>query len=464
MKDKMNRNLFQKFTLKLKSRTEGKRLSEAKLLLKDIYPYEVDERNIYIEKSEVKGLFDVYVSKEEINKDPKVKGLALLAAALLVLVTSSIFIIHHGISENENAALIQKEKEESEKQKIKEQKEKEERLVKVKNEYLEKTGACYEKVFPHIERIYSCIWGNTTIENIAIDKNGFSVEVTTRDAVKVLENFEKSSAFNSVKMNRTTVKKNMETVTYSGTFVRLIKDADELGELEEKIAFYENCLDNMKLREERIKALKLSEHIRTVRAVLREDGCTEEYIQLKGNGNATEIEFFIISSSSEILKFIKDIQKEPENLFDIKQIKIRNSEDRNRIQTTVCFDVKVTLDSDKNEITELSDEEFKISEIDKAFYKVSRVQSTGPRLYTAETGLKKAASETINESKIVAVKSLSYLGLTKSGNDTYVMAKDNAMGSIYKLKLNESGLEENTCNRNGSTYMAKIRGEYYEVR
>ena len=35
---------------------------------------------------------------------------------------------------------------------------------------------------------------------------------------------------------------------------------------------------------------------------------------------------------------------------------------------------------------------------------------------------------------------------------------------IYKLKLNESGLEENTCNRNGSTYMAKIRGEYYEVR
>ena len=110
MKDKMNRNLFQKFTLKLKSRTEGKRLSEAKLLLKDIYPYEVDERNIYIEKSEVKGLFDVYVSKEEINKDPKVKGLALLAAALLVLVTSSIFIIHHGISENENAALIQKEK------------------------------------------------------------------------------------------------------------------------------------------------------------------------------------------------------------------------------------------------------------------------------------------------------------------------------------------------------------------
>lgn len=464
MKDEMNRNLFQKFTLKLKSRTEGKRLSEAKLLLKDIYPYELNERNIYIEKSEVKGLFDVYVSKEEINKDSKVKGLALLAAALLVLVTFSIFIIHHGISENENAALIQKEKEESEKQKIKEQKEKEERLVKVKTEYLEKTGACYEKVFPHIERIYSCIWGNTTIENIAIDKNGFSVEVTTRDAVKVLENFEKSSAFNSVKMNRTTLKNNMETVTYSGTFVRLIKDADELGELEEKIAFYENCLDNMKLREEKIKALKLSEYIRTVRAVLREDGCTEEYIQLKGNGNATEIEFFIISSSSGILKFIKDIQKEPENLFDIKQIKIRNSEDRNRIQTTVCFDVKVRLDSDKNEITELSDEEFLISEIDKAFYKVSRVQSTEPRLYIAETGLKKATSGTINESKIVAVKSLSYLGLTKSGNDTYVMAKDNDMGSIYKLKLNESGLEENTCNRNGSTYMAKIRGEYYEVR
>ena len=122
------------------------------------------------------------------------------------------------------------------------------------------------------------------------------------------------------------------------------------AELEEKIAFYENCLDDMKLREERIKALKLSEYIRTVRAVLREDGCTEEYIQLKGNGNATEIEFFIISSSSGILKFIKDIQKEPENLFDIKQIKIRNSEDRNRIQTTVCFDVKVKLDSDKNEI------------------------------------------------------------------------------------------------------------------
>lgn len=464
MKTDLNKNLLQNFSLKLRSKTDSGRLKEAKMLLKDVYPYELDEKNLYIEKSVVKGFYDVYISKEEVKKESNVKGLVLLSISLFVLATISILIIRHGVMENQNAMIIQKEKEELKNLEIKEQKEKEERLEKVRKEYSKKAEAGYEKIFPYIEKIYSCVSENTTIENISIEKDSFSSEVTTRDALKVLENFEKNSAFNSVKMNRTTVKNDRETVVYSGTFVRGIKEAEVNNSLEKKIEFYESELNKIKAREDKVRALRISEYIRIVRDVLRNDGCTEEYIQLRGKDSSTEIEFFILSSSTNILRFIKDIQEGSENLFDIKQIKIRNSEERNRFQTTICFDAGINIDTEKDEIALIEDGTFQISEIDKAFYKVSRAKSAESNPYAGVAFQRMQAVET-NVKKIqTPVKTLSFLGLTKSGSDTFVMAKDNDMGSIYKLKLSENGPDENTCINNGLSYMAKIHGEYCEVK
>lgn len=464
MNNEMNISLFQKYTLKLNSRTERRMLSEAKTLLRDIYPYEVSEKNLYLEKSKEKGFYDIYVSKEEIKKKTKINGLIIFGVLFSILIAISILVVRRGLIEKENTIVIQREKEEIENQKIKEKQEKESRLDNLKQKYLTTINAEYEKIFPFIERIYSCMSGNTTIENITLEKSGFSVEVTTKDALKVLGNFENSVAFNSVKMNRTTVKDKEEIVIYSGTFVKVIETPKNVITIDEKLNFYENELNRVKLRKEKIGSMKLSEYIGKIREVLRKSGCTEEYIQIKGTGISTEIQFFIISSSSEILSFLKSIQDESENLFDISQVKIRNSEDRNNIQTTVCFDSCISLDAEKRAIEELKDEEYQISEIDKAFYKVSNVRMTRPKINSTETVQKKTETEKTIDKKTMPVKALYYLGLTKSGNETFVMAKDDDMGSIYKLKLSETGPEENMCIKSNYAYLAKIRGEYFEVK
>ena len=109
----------------------------------------------------------------------------------------------------------------------------------LKTEYDKKKSAEYEKIYPCIERIYSAMKGKTTIENISIQKNNFTVEVTTKDAADILSNFESSRAFAFVKMNRTTVRNGEEKVTYSGGFSKFRKEANEKASLDDRIKFYE---------------------------------------------------------------------------------------------------------------------------------------------------------------------------------------------------------------------------------
>ena len=61
------------------------------------------------------------------------------------------------------------------------------------------------------------------MDNIFIDGFFFTVEVTAKDAVKILSRFEESSGFKSVKMNRSNIKDGSEKVSYSGEFSRFIK-------------------------------------------------------------------------------------------------------------------------------------------------------------------------------------------------------------------------------------------------
>ena len=59
-----------KFTLRLKSHTSRKRISEAKTALAGLYPFEINEKKLLTSKTGIKGQYDVYLLKEEI-KQPK---------------------------------------------------------------------------------------------------------------------------------------------------------------------------------------------------------------------------------------------------------------------------------------------------------------------------------------------------------------------------------------------------------
>ena len=450
------------FTFLLKSHTQRKRLLEAKKALLNVYPFAVEEQNLLIVKADRKGHYDVYISKEEIKHEINIKRLSLIILLCSFAVISLVIIMRHAASKNIETVTRQKELEKQRIEKERINKEKEKKLENLKTEYDEKKKAEYEKIFPYIERIYSAMTEKSTLENISIDKNLFTVEVTTKDAIGILSKFEQSKAFSSIKMNRTNVKDEGETVTYTGEFSRFFKTADDTLSLDEKIKFYSDEISKMTERSRKMRDIQLSEYIKNIRDALHKNNCHEQYIQLRGKDKNAEVEFFILSTSKNILNFINEIQRGDDNLIDIKNLRIHNNEERNRIQTTVYFDTGIELKQDilGEQFAEYGDKNIELSEIDKIFYKV-------PAPKTA--ALKKAVIQTSRTQKItqtrppIKFKKLTYVGLTKSNGTTLVLAKDEDMERIYKLVLTDTETLGDCCVSTGSGYRAKIRGEYYEV-
>ena len=461
----------QKFRLPLKSRSEKNRVLEAKKTLSGIYPFAVDIENIFVSKTDSKGIYDVYVSKEKIRRSGNSSKIILVLASLFVSSVMIGFGISLRIKNNESASIAQKELERQKAENLRIKKEKEETLEKLKTDYEKKLSESYEKIYPYMERIYLAIGDNSTVENISIAKESFSIEVTTKDAVRILKNFESNAVFRSIKMNRSTVKNRTETVTYSGEFSKFWKKPDESLGIDERISFYRQEIDIIDSRKNKIRELMLSEYIREIRNVLRKNGCSEQYIQLRGGEKSAEVEFFLLSSSRSMLNFIKNVQDGEENLIDIKQIRIRNSEVRNRVQTSICFDSGIELKDNEGILSEYSEKKIGLSEINKIFYKApskkggsTNAQGRKLKSNAVRQVRPKNSGQPALVKKNIKLKKLSYIGLTKTGGKTLVIAKDDEMGSLFKIPLCESETEGDFCIRTGAGYTAKVRGEYYEVK
>lgn len=453
---------FQKFTLPLKSKTEKKRISEAQNALVSLYPFKIERSNIFILRTDKKGLFDIYITDHKI-KNHRHKLLIILAISAVFIISITVILIERKeLLKNRAIYIEQKEKELKEQEEIKIQKEKIEKLNLLKTEYDEKKENQYEKIYPYIERIYSVMSENTTIENIIIQRNSFSVEVTTNDAMKILELFEESGAFNSIKMNRTTINNKTETVNYNGEFSRNWKHAEQNLSLDEKISFYSKEIEKIENRHNNLNAIPLSEYIKKIRDSLHKNGCAEQYIQLRENATSVEIEFFILSSSRNILTFINEIQSEADNLIDIKQLHIRNSEERSRIQTTICFTTESESEKIIEEFKEYEEHRIPAAEIDKVFYKASGNNKNKVKVMEEKKINKSSLNQ--NSLKPELLKELLYIGITKSEDTTYVIAKDEEMESIYKFILTSEEKSGDFCIETTNGYKAKIRDDYYEVR
>ena len=450
-----------KFTLLLKSHTQKKRLIEAKNKLLNIYPFEVEEQKLLIIRTDKKGKYDVYISNEEIKHDLDIKKLLFISLLCVIALCSLVIIMHNITAKKLEEVTQQKELERQKAEETKILKEKEEKLKKINAEYMGIKESECQKIYPFIERVYSAMTDKTTIENISIDRNIFTVEVTTKDSITILSNFENNNAFNTVKMTRTNIKDARETVSYTGEFARFIKTADDSLSLHEKIAFYTEEINRINKRAALQQAVQLSEYIKNIRTVLHKNNCHEQYIQLRGKDNNAEIEFFVLSTSRNILNFINEIQNEENNLIDIKNIRIHNSEERNRIQTTICFDTGIELKQDDQNLAEYTDLKIESSEIDRIFYKTP-VQKTA---VSKSSVIKNVQPKKNNRTQVpLKLKKLTYVGLTKSNGNSLVIVKDDDMGSIYKLILTETEINGDCCMQTAGGFKAKIRGEYYEVK
>ena len=450
-----------KFSVILKAHTQKKRLSEARHELLNIYPYAVEEKNILIVKTNKKNHYDVYISKEEIKYKKSLRKILLISLSIVFIVLTSIYVFHTLAVRKMNEVIQQKE---FEKQKLEEArilKEKTETLEKLKKEYLEKKETEYEKIYPFIERIYSVMTDKTTIENLSIDNNNFSIEVTTKDSLKILSNFEQNKAFSPVKMNRTNIKDGKEIVTYTGEFSRFIKIADEDLTLEEKITFYSDEIKKINELKNKLSNIQLSQYIKNIRNMLHENNCQEQYIQLRGKEETAEVEFYILSTSKSILNFLNEIQSEKDNITYIKKLSIHNSEYRNRIQTTICFDTGIELKEDNEQFFEYVDKKIELSDLDKIFYKNASPKAV---IQNTPTNSNISSDKKTQIKTNAKLKTLKYIGLTKSNNQTYVLAKDEEMGSIYKLFMTATETDGDFCVQTDFGFRAKFRGELYEVK
>jgi len=452
-----------KFHLLLKSHSQKKRICEAKQRLECIYPFNVKEENLFIKKTEQKGYYDVFITSKNIEIKHNIQKFIIFIPILVFFILILAVSLQNISNKKNKISIAQKELERIENEKIKIQKEKETKLYSLKNEYYEILKNTHEKAYTCIERIYSVMTENSTIENIFIDGNCFSVEVTTKDAMKILSSFEYSEAFYSVKMNKTTVKDKVETVTYNGNFSRFWKDVDESLSVDEKINFYKTEIECIKVREEKKHDVQLSEYIKNIRALLRMNECNEQYIQIKGKENNAEVEFFILSTSRNILNFLKEIQQEDTNNIEIKQLRIRNSEERNRIQTTICFDSGIEIANEDKTFEEYIDKKIEPAEIDKIFYK-SQTQKTRVQKSKTQEAVTKQTVSVLEQKAPVQLQKLTYIGRTRINNQDFIIAKEEEMGSIYKLLLTENELDENTCVIVEGGYKAKVNGNYYEVK
>lgn len=446
----------QKFTFPLKARTEKKRILEAKEKLSAVFPFKIQESNIYLSRSDKKGFYDVYISDKEIKNEKRTILLAEIIILILVFISILFIAFNQIIKASQKAVSVQREIAYKEAEELKLQKEKQIKLENLKKQYEEISNNQYEKIYFYIELLYSVMPLNTTIENLSIEGKSFSVEVTTSDATKILQNFERNMIFSSVKMNRSTVNKNSERVSYVGKFSFSVKEPEENLSTDQKISFYEKEITFFDERKNHQKEIAISEYIKNIRNIMHKYSLNEQYIQLKGNDKSAEIEFFVYSNSQNLLRFIKEIQNENNSLVDIKHLVIRNSEMPDKIQTTIIFDSGIETQNIKNDDYSYSDKKYSAAEINKIFYKTPIVKKT------EQKNLKKPKEE--KKSFSISLKKLSFIGLTKIDGKTFVMAKDDEMQSIYRIPLTNNEAEEDFCIEIPSGYKAKIKGEYYEVK
>lgn len=446
----------QVFLLRLQSPLKSKRILEAIEQLRIIYPFKINIENIYIEKTDAKGMFNVFVSKDKIE----VKKSNFKKIIMIVIFFSIIFLfvclgkMYISKVNEKKQVKVEIEKQHAEKEKI--QKENEAKLHIVKEKYELLVNSEYDIIYPIIEHIYYCLGEKTTVETISIEKNSFSIDLTTKDTITILKNFEKSSFFSSVKMNRTTTVDEKEIVNFTGKYVNYIESPKDILSTIEKIYFYQ---EKIRIIEEKKKAqteIALSDYIRQIREELKKNHCVEQYIQLRGEKKNIEIECFVYSTSKNILNFLKQIQEIGIPFYEIKAVKIRNNQYQEKIQTTVIFASGIELKEQELLVTENQKQSMvSSSELSSIFYK--KTQQPTPVLKPTEV----VSVSTLD--KRTALKKIAYIGMTRINGAVVVIVKDEEMNVLYKLPCVQNELDTDCYIEKNGESIAKIQNEYYRV-
>ena len=446
------------YNLELKSRSKKGRTEEALLKLAALYPYDITNKNIFIKESGQKGSFTVFINNSGFEeKKLNYKKIGIIALVAAVSLIFSCLILQKTLKNRAYVIAEQKRLEAEEKKKIEAQKELKTKLTALEEKWSILEDGSFSKVFNRLQIIYSLLPRQTVIEQLNIDGDTLNMEVTIGDSTKVLSSFEESKNLSNVKLSRASVNDKKDVASISGNFIRKTIRAENTESLENQILFYEGLINAYEHRKELQQNTNISEYISNIRSCLHKNGCSEQYVQVKGEKENLNVEVFVLSSAKSLLNFLSEIQSGEENLFDIKSFHLRNSENQTKLQSVILFNSGINI-KEKNDFESIQSDIEKItsSEISTVLYKKSTPKIASPKNVVTE---KKTF---VNTKKL---RSLSYIGLSAVNGERFVIAKDEEMNVIYKLPVTDSERNGNFCLDDGSgVYKAKIKNEWYEVK
>jgi len=446
---KFNKSECSLYKVSLTSKTQKLRAEEALIQLKKLYPYEISIDNIFIEKSDEKNQYSVYVCPhaiEDARKSRTIHNIIWIGSiCLFILITLFLsFLVRHMV----NANLKEKERIEKENvEKIKEQKQAEQKLDELKSRYEQLTVIFHSNIYKQICNIYECFTPDCRIESLSIKNDNYFFEISTNDAVKILENLENCSAMQNVVMNKTLVKSNQEIVSYSGTFLKRNVFPSETLPLMEKCKFYENHCNELETKLKILSTRSISEYTREIRNFIKKNGCKEETFQIRKNNNITLLECNMQAESKNILKFLQSIQ----NDHEVESLILRN--DNGMLHLQILFWTGIPYKNDSADLyTENDMKVFQPEEINKVF---------GAAVKT-ETEINKKVIEVKNT---YSMRKLNYIGKTKIADKELIIVKDPEYETLYKLEFVESPTEKDCCYKNEKgNYIASINKTLYEVK
>ncbi|MCR5614011.1 hypothetical protein [Treponema sp.] len=344
-----------------------------------------------------------------------------------------------------------------------------EKLSALEKKYVEQEKGKTLEIYKTLSIIHKCLGTDSYINDLSIDGNFFELNLSTKNALLVLSDFEKNKNIEFIKLNQSSVSQNEEYASFSGKVKRAYVMPDEKLNINEKILFYErNIFDFVNLE-------NLSTYAEQIRAILEKSLCKEEYIQIKTSGKTFELECYLKSLGENLLSFIYACESES---IKIKSVKIRNEKFR-QCSALIRFDTGILEDSVKktDNLSDVVKLDFAVNSIATVFedkkknnhrqyIKVSDFPEK-PVLNSFENSMLKKpekSSEKVNLKNSLPEK-LFYIGnAVNKQNEKIIFAKSRD-DKIYKIPFRENLTQESCFCIPGikSNYIAYIDGKNFEV-
>jgi len=378
-----------------------------------------------------------------------------------------LFCVKERINTISEKQQISKEIELKKKEEAKILKDKENKLERLKKEYESIMAEKTPEMYSLVNIIYKSIGSDSNVNTLNIDKNTFTLDVNTKNAVKILSKFEDDSRISKIQMNRTSNKAGIENVTYTGNF-SIFSDANEnKGNIDEKINFYEKFLSDFEKQKKRMADMKPSFYAGKIREALKKKNCNEGYMQFRKVAKENIFECYFSGSAKNVLSFLNEIQNTD---FIIRVLKIRNSQDSKLLKVTVLFPTGIK--GSENEFYSEKEIILAPSEIENMFSNKSVLFSEkkeSPKTFFENVPQKAIVSKVEGKKSISAKKEekiisekLKYIGRANGKDGELVIAKNINTNSIFSLsvKKDDGDISEGFCKKNiDGTYIAIIGGK-----